>query len=148
MDTHYPIKYNRGKIVKYPKPIKPYLTEYRHSKIIDKWETVSLSDLIEWVNENGGEYKNAILELDYDYRDEDAYLNLSMTVPLTQPEKDQLESEYQAKLADWNEWKELSKTAVKSDEEKEKEKRAKSLKTQEMNLLNQLQRIRKQQDKL
>jgi hypothetical protein len=51
--TTYPIKFNRGKVVKYNKPSKPYLKDYHHHKHISSYDPLSLRELIDWVDENG-----------------------------------------------------------------------------------------------
>ena len=149
MSTQYPIVYKRGRLVKYVKPTKPRMDSHYHSKRIS--DSIQLSEIIEWVNENNGEYDKAILSIESDYgsyKDYDYDIQVSLTIPLSQLEKDKLEKDYQQKLKDWNEWKILSKDAVKTEEDKEKEKRLKSLKTQENNLLKQLENVRKQKEKL
>ena len=151
MSTKYPIEFKRGKLVKHLKPSKPHLNSYYHSRNISKYDPISVKELMDWVDENGGEYEDAFLEIEEEWgygSDCCATGTLRLEVPLSQDEIDQLEKNYQKDLKEWEEWKILSKEARETEEIKEKEKRAKSLKTQENNLLKELKKVREQQDKL
>jgi len=147
METLYPIKFSRGKLVKYPSPIRYSIgTHNRYSMDVFNYNTTTLSDILEWVNDHNGKPEDTVLYLVEDYGDPKCEIILE--VPRTQKELDAFEKDYQKRLKQYNEWLELSKKAKEDGIIMEKLKRSKSLKTQENNLLRKLENIRKQRDNL
>jgi hypothetical protein len=146
MKNQYPIAFERGKLVKYLKPHK-YTKKYEEYSL-ELYEDQTLLELIGWVEEHGGEFKNALVRHEYGGYGDDGHMELYLKIPLSEKEIEDQEKEYEKLLSEWNEWKELSKTAKDTEEAKNKATRAKALKTQENNLLAKLRKIREQQNKL
>jgi hypothetical protein len=146
MKTRYPIKYKNGRLVKHLKPIK-YIKKYNEYSM-GLYEDQKLDDLIRWVEEFGGDVKDAILRHEYGGYGDDGHMELYLKIDLSEKEIADQEKEYEKQLEEWKEWRELSKEAVELEKIKTKETRAKSLKTQEINLLKKLEIIRKQQEKI
>jgi hypothetical protein len=145
MKTRYPIEYKRGKLVKHLKPSK-YIKKYDEYSL-ELYEDQKLEDLIKWVEECGGEIKDAILSHEYGGYGDDGHMELNLKIHLSEKEISDQEKEYEKQLKEWEEWRELSKEAKLSKEDENKAIR-KALKTQENNLLAKLRKIREQQENL
>jgi hypothetical protein len=141
MATRYPIEFKRGKLVRHLKPQKPIFAHQRFETSISGGE--SLWELVEWVRGVGGELDQALIHIGYD-----SIAVVEVCIPMSFEEKLTLQKNYERSLKEWEEWRELSKTAIATEQEKEKATRAKSLETQERNLLKKLAQIRKQKESI
>ena len=148
MSDLYPIKFKGGKLVKYDKPSKWIPTTKNLSKDIDRWgNRTSLLELIEWVEEQGGKIEDAYIYIDVN----DGYSSqaeIRLNVDYSDEEIEKMEREYEKKLKAYNQWLEESKETRLNEKLKDKQKRSKALATQEKNILKQLEKVRKQQQKL
>lgn len=113
---------------------------------LDEYQTLDM--MIAWVEEHGGEFKDALIRHEYGGYGDDGHMELYLKVPLSEIEIEDQEREYENQLKEWEKWKELSKTAKDTEEAKNKATRAKALKTQENNLLAKLRKVREQQEKI
>lgn len=148
METRYPIKFNKGKLVKYTKPNK-YIPKFNNVTMdIDPWSTTKIKDILDWIEENNGDPMDATLEIGELHYNDYTSGEVTLQIPLDEKVIEAQEKEYQKLLKEYQEWVVLSKDARMTEEDKEKAAYAKSLKTQEQNLLNKLSKIRKQQEKL
>lgn len=147
MTTQYPVKFNKGKLVRYTKPQK-YISKYEtFYKEIGEYETIELYDIMNWINSHGGSVENTNLYIRRGFGDYGVG-ELTLTVPMSEKDIEAQEKKYQKDLKEYQEWVVLSKDAIMTEDEKNKATRAKALKTQENNLLKKLSKIRKEQEKI